>query len=84
MNDYVLGQARYIGSFKELPEIAEEYDVVIVGSTLYLWYENKWQEIINYEENLLSRMITKIRKARNSKLKKELEELIEEEYGQFI
>ena len=78
-----LPQYRYIGSFDILPESAEENDIVFVGSSLYFWCDT-WREIINYEENLLSKMIRTVREARNSKLKRELEKLIEEENEQFI
>ena len=76
-------QYRHLGSFKELPESAEENDVVLVGNVLYFWCDT-WHEIINYEENLLSKMIKAIRKAKDSKLKRELEELIREEHEKFI
>ena len=71
-------QYRYIGSFKELPESAEEYDIVLVGNSLYLWRDT-WHEIINYEENLLSKITKVVKEAEESELKRELEKLIEEE-----
>jgi hypothetical protein len=73
-----LPRYRYIGSLKELPESAEENDIILVGSSLYLWHDT-WHEIINYEENLLSKITKVVREARDSKLKRELEKLIEEE-----
>lgn len=75
-------QYRYIGSFKKLPESAEERDIVLVGNTLYFW-RDAWHVIIDYGDNLLNRMITKIREAKDNKLKRELEKLIGEEY-EFI
>lgn len=73
-----LPQYRYIGSSKELPESAEENDMVLVGNSLYLWRDT-WHEIVNYEENLLSKITKVVREARDSKLKRELERLIREE-----
>ena len=73
-----LPQYRYIGSFDILPESAKENDIVLVGNVLYFWRDT-WHEIINYEENLLSKITKVVREARDSKLKRELEKLIEEE-----
>ena len=78
----LLGYTNYIGSFDKLPETGTFNQIALVDNCLYLWQDG-WHEIINYEENLLNKMIKIIKKARNSKLKRELERLIEEEniYG---
>ena len=77
--DNLLGYLEYIGSFNKLPETAELNQIALVDNTLYLWQDG-WKLIIDYEENLLNKMIKVVRKAKDSKLKRELEELIEEEY----
>ena len=71
-------QYRYIGSFKKLPESAEENDIVLVGTSLYFWCDT-WHEVINYGENLLSKMIRAVEEAEDSELKRKLEKLIREE-----
>ena len=73
-----LPRYRYIGSFDILPESAKENDIVLVGNTLYFWCDT-WHVIIDYEENLLSKIIRVVEEAEDSKLKRELEELIREE-----
>lgn len=73
-----LPRYRYIGSFDILPESAKENDIVLVGNVLYFWCD-AWHEIVNYEENLLSKIIKVVKEAEDSKLKRELEELIREE-----
>ena len=72
-----LPQYRYIGSFDILPELAEENDIVLVGNALYFWCD-AWHLIVDYEENLLSKIIKVVKEAEDSKLKRELEELIRE------
>ena len=82
--DNLLGHVRYIGRFDELPTEAELNDVALVGDCIYLWHDN-WVEIEPlYKETLLDKMIKVVRKAKDSKLKRELEELIREEYEQLI
>ena len=77
MNNF---QISYIGCFEKLPEKAEPDDVVLVGDYIYLWHDN-WIKIKPlYKETLLDKMIKAVRKAKDSKLKRELEELIKEEY----
>lgn len=78
-----LGYTEYIGSFNKLPETGALNQIALVDNCLFLWQDG-WHEVINYEENLLDKMIKIIRKARNSKLKRELEKLIEEENERFI
>lgn len=80
--DNLLGYLEYIGSFDKLPETGTFNQIALVDNCLYLWQDG-WHEVINYEENLLNKMIKIIKKAKNSKLKRELERLIEEEniYG---
>lgn len=71
---------RYIGSFEELPETAEPNDVALSKGFVYLWRDG-WHEVEPiYRETLLDKMIKTVREAKDSKLKRELEKLIEEEY----